>query len=152
MTIFINNNSTKVCQITLCIKRFIDKEKFSFFLPHGVDSLLWKKCWHDGRISLFAVQPVGLDVDMLTSEPGCCMVLICWLEQRNQTFDDHLFDPETCLFSYIVPELLVIMVTLCNIFLPCNFYLSIYLLLFFPRLISAAVGWMSTIFWHMVWP
>ena len=30
------------------------------------------------------------------------------------------------------------------IFLPCYFFLSIYLL-FFPRLISAAVGWMSTI-------
>jgi len=24
--------------------------------------------------------------------------------------------------------------------------------IFFPRLISAAAGWMSTIPWHMVWP
>jgi len=24
--------------------------------------------------------------------------------------------------------------------------------LFFPRLISAAAGWMSTTLWHMVWP
>ena len=33
------------------------------------------------------------------------------------------------------------------IFLPCDYYLS-----FFPRLISAAVDWMSTILPHMVWP
>jgi len=36
------------------------------------------------------------------------------------------------------------------IFLPCDFYLL--LLSFFPRLISAAVDWMSTILPHMVWP
>jgi len=45
-----------------------------------------------------------------------------------------------------------IMAALCNrlaiIFLPCSFYLSI----FFPRLISAAGDWMSTILPHMVWP
>jgi len=35
------------------------------------------------------------------------------------------------------------------IFLPCDFYLSSF---FFPRLISAAVDWMSTILPHMVWP
>jgi len=35
------------------------------------------------------------------------------------------------------------------IFLPCSFFL---LSIFFPRLISAAAGWMSTILWHMVWP
>jgi len=33
------------------------------------------------------------------------------------------------------------------IFLPCGYYLS-----FFPRLISAAGDWMSTILPHMVWP
>ena len=39
------------------------------------------------------------------------------------------------------------------IFLPCDFYLlSFFFLLFFPRLISAAVDWMSTILPHMVWP
>jgi len=27
-----------------------------------------------------------------------------------------------------------------------------YLSSFFPRLISAAAGWMSTILWHTVWP
>jgi len=37
MIIFINNKSTKFCQITQCIKRFIHKKKSgSFFLPHGV--------------------------------------------------------------------------------------------------------------------
>ena len=36
------------------------------------------------------------------------------------------------------------------IFLPCGYYLSFYL--FFPRLISAAGDWMSTILPHMVWP
>jgi len=48
------------------------------------------------------------------------------------------------------------MAALCNrvaiIFLPCNFYLLLLLSSFFPRLISAAAGWMSTILWHMVWP
>ena len=36
------------------------------------------------------------------------------------------------------------------IFLPCGyFFLSFF---FFPRLISAAADWMSTILPHMVWP
>jgi len=40
------------------------------------------------------------------------------------------------------------------IFLPCDFYLLsiFYLLLFSPRLISAAADWMSTILLHMAWP
>ena len=39
------------------------------------------------------------------------------------------------------------------IFFPFGFYLlSIYRYLFFPRLISAAADWMSTILPHMVWP
>ena len=51
-----------------------------------------------------------------------------------------------------------VMAALCNrgaiIFLPCSFFPSIFFFffLFFPRLISAAAGWMSTILWHMVWP
>jgi len=51
-----------------------------------------------------------------------------------------------------------VMAALCNrgaiIFLPCSFFLSIYLLSssFFPRLISAATDWMSTILLHMAWP
>jgi len=41
MTIFINNKSTKFCQITLRIKRFIDKRKVvPFFRPHGVHPML----------------------------------------------------------------------------------------------------------------
>jgi len=49
----------------------------------------------------------------------------------------------------------LIMVALCNradhyIFVR-DFYLSFFFL-FFPRLISAAIGWMSTILPHMVWP
>ena len=37
MTILTNNKSTKFCQITLRIKRFIHKRKVvPFFLPHGV--------------------------------------------------------------------------------------------------------------------
>ena len=48
--------------------------------------------------------------------------------------------------------LYIVMVALCNratiICLPCDCFL----LLFFPRLISAAVDWMSTIFPHIVWP
>jgi len=34
-------------------------------------------------------------------------------------------------------------------FSPCDFYLSSS---FFPRLISAATDWISTILLHMVWP
>ena len=37
------------------------------------------------------------------------------------------------------------------IFLPCGFFLS-YFFFFFPRLMSAAADWMSTILPHMVWP
>ena len=37
-------------------------------------------------------------------------------------------------------------------FLSSIFYLLSIYLSFFPRLISAAAGWMSTILWHMVWP
>jgi len=53
------------------------------------------------------------------------------------------------------------MAALCNraghyIFalMPCGFFLllSIYLSIFFPRLISAATDWMSTILLHMAWP
>jgi len=52
----------------------------------------------------------------------------------------------------------VIMAALCNrgaiIFLPCSFFPSsfFYLLLFFSRLISAAVDRMSAILPHMAWP
>jgi len=56
-------------------------------------------------------------------------------------------------------HVLFIMAALYNrgaiIFLPCSFFLLsiyMYLSIFFPRLISAAAGWMSTILWHMVWP
>jgi len=37
------------------------------------------------------------------------------------------------------------------IFLPCGFYLLLFSI-FFPRLISAATDWMSTILLHMAWP
>ena len=50
--------------------------------------------------------------------------------------------------------LMVFMAALCNrgaiIFLPCDFYLSFFF--FFPRLISAATDWISTILLHMAWP
>ena len=37
MIIFVNNKSTKVCQIALYIKTFIHKRKVvPFFLPHGI--------------------------------------------------------------------------------------------------------------------
>jgi len=39
------------------------------------------------------------------------------------------------------------------IFLPCGFfYLSFFLIFFFPRLISAVAEWMSTILLHMLRP
>jgi len=57
----------------------------------------------------------------------------------------------------------IIMAALCNrgaiIFLDCSFFLlsffflsSFFLPFFFPRLISAAVDWMSAILLHMAWP
>jgi len=38
------------------------------------------------------------------------------------------------------------------IFLPCGFFLYIFLFYLFPRLISAVADWMSTILPHMMWP
>ena len=38
------------------------------------------------------------------------------------------------------------------IFSSCGFFLSSIYLLFFPRLISVAAHWLSTILWHMMWP
>jgi len=58
----------------------------------------------------------------------------------------------SCLFYWLI------MAALCNrgaiIFLPCSFFPSFFffLLLFFPRLISAAVDRMSAILLHMAWP
>ena len=63
-------------------------------------------------------------------------------------------------------KFLVIMVALWNrgrplYFLPCGFYLSFFFSFFlsffsfflsFPRLISAAADWMSTILGHVLWP
>ena len=54
-------------------------------------------------------------------------------------------------------KLCLIMAALCNrkaiIVLPCSFFLlSFFFYLFFPRLISAAVDWMSAILLHMAWP
>ena len=50
----------------------------------------------------------------------------------------------------------LLMAAPCNrgaiIFLPCSFFLSIFFYLFFPRLISAATDWISTILLHMAWP
>ena len=53
---------------------------------------------------------------------------------------------------------IVVMVALCNgadhyIFCPViSIFFLLHLSSFFPRLISAAVDWMSTILPHMVWP
>jgi len=69
-----------------------------------------------------------------------------------------------CVYAVIV---LIVAITHC-IFLPCAFYLLMAALcnradhyifalwflssIFFPRLISAATDWMSTILLHMTWP
>jgi len=57
---------------------------------------------------------------------------------------------------WALAHILVIMAALCNrgaiIFLPCSFFLSVFFCLsFFPRLISAATDWMSTILLHTAW-
>jgi len=50
MVIFINNKSTKFCQITLRIKRFIHKRNMvPFFLPHGVVHVL-QAYWYSNRV------------------------------------------------------------------------------------------------------
>ena len=49
----------------------------------------------------------------------------------------------------------VIMLALWNMaehYIFMLWFLSIYFLSFFPRLISAAAHWMPTILLHMVWP
>jgi len=48
MIIFTNNKSTKFCQITLRIKRFIDKRKaVPVFLPHGIGCLPFCRAIHE---------------------------------------------------------------------------------------------------------
>ena len=56
--------------------------------------------------------------------------------------------PRRIVVTVIMVALYVIGQTV--IFLPCGFFLSIFF--FFPRLISAAINWMSTILLHMAWP
>ena len=57
--------------------------------------------------------------------------------------------------GYSCHSVVFVMAALCNrgaiIFLPCSFFLPsfFFLLSFFPRLISAAVDWMSAILLHM---
>jgi len=54
MIIFTNNKSTKFCQITLCIKRFIHKRKVvPFFLPHGVHQSRSRRLRSDLRLKYF---------------------------------------------------------------------------------------------------
>ena len=59
------------------------------------------------------------------------------------------------IMATLCSKFLVIMAALCNrgaiVFLPCSFFL-LSIFFFFPRLISAAGDWMSTILPHMVWP
>ena len=63
-----------------------------------------------------------------------------WLENIRPVTLPSLWSP------YVIGQTII--------FLPCDFYLSIffYLLFFFPRLISAVGDWMSTILLHMAWP
>ena len=54
--------------------------------------------------------------------------------------------------SWVLSEVTSFMVALCNRETIYIFMLWFVLLLFFPRLISAAADWMSAILPHMVWP
>jgi len=64
-------------------------------------------------------------------------------------------ESEALSYTYIILSPFI-MAALCNrgaiIFLPCGFFLSMFYLSFFPRLISAATDRMSTILLHMAWP
>ena len=58
-------------------------------------------------------------------------------------FTTHAHTIATCLWSpYVIGQTII--------FLPCDFYLSIFF--FIPHLISAIADWMSTILLHMAWP
>ena len=91
--------------------------------------------------------------DMVNFGPlAAVIVSLVWGTPANFNGFGVLFHPVSSSFFFF-------MAALCNrgaiIFLPCDFYLSIYLsffFLFFPRLISAVGDWMSTILPHMVWP
>jgi len=95
-----------------------------------------------------------VEVDAETGEPFDTMtpVAIDWCRSVgcNLTKVSDIIDYST--------EKVLIMAALCNsgaiIFLPGSFFLLLLLLLlsFFPRLISAAVDWMSAILLHMAWP
>jgi len=60
------------------------------------------------------------------------------------------FQQRLCIIRIIVAALYGIRQTI--IFLPCGFLLSSSLFPLFPRLISAAADWTSTILLHMAWP
>ena len=85
-------------------------------------------------------------------------------DTENQVYLRNLHTVNTAISFAQSTKQSIIMAALCNkgaiIFLPCDFLwppyviggplyfcpvISIFLLLFFPRLISAAAGWMSTI-------
>jgi len=116
----------------------------------------WRKALHNRNIQQH------FTVFLLSSITSNSHLLGCWLCNSGLAFTMLLSTSSSIrgtsiwrlykyrVFTYKLLSLLwspyVIGQTI--IFLPCYFYL----LLFFPRLISAAVGWMSTIRWHMVWP
>ena len=72
-------------------------------------------------------------------------------------YPNHLTKELVNWVSVVTQIIIVIMAALCNrggalYFCPVvSFYLSFFFL-FFPRLISAATDWVSTILCHMVWP
>jgi len=77
-----------------------------------------------------------------------CLAICCAAEHAT-----HI--PRAAITLDIGPHCIFVlfMAALCNrghYIFALWFLSSIYL--FFPRLISAAAGWMSTILWHMVWP
>jgi len=86
--------------------------------------------------------------------PNKCEVCICAAGARLLTMLLLI----TCFIQYQYKKckLLFIMVALCNRadhYIFALWFLSfVFLLLFFPRLISAVGDWMSTILPHMVWP
>ena len=81
--------------------------------------------------------------------------ILCWrwngLKHTLDVISTQVADHSWCAYKYLFllcDFLTVIMAALCKsqtiIFLPCGFYLLL-LSIFFPRLISAATDWMSTI-------
>jgi len=110
------------------IYRHVDPANPPTYSQANLVTVLWISCsWYKLHRPVVLISPSTLLRTGLYAAPGYCPV---------HAEISLLWPP------YVIGQAII--------FLPCNFFLSVFLL--FPRLISAAAGWMSTILWHMLWP